>query len=105
MFSGRISRIKFVLFTAPVYLLSFIFQLLIPDSIEDDSELNLIVVILLIISSLFFMIYVIALHNKRFHDLGLSGWFQLLIFGPLGSLLLALLPGQKHSNKYGDPPK
>jgi uncharacterized membrane protein YhaH (DUF805 family) len=45
---------------------------------------------------------------SRFHDIGWSGWFILLMFVPLVNLiiflLLVLVPGQKTGNKYGDPP-
>jgi uncharacterized membrane protein YhaH (DUF805 family) len=43
---------------------------------------------------------------SRFHDIGWSGWFVLLMFIPLVGLLvllfLVVMPGQKEPNAYGD---
>jgi uncharacterized membrane protein YhaH (DUF805 family) len=48
---------------------------------------------------------------RRHHDVGLSGWFVLLFlllsFVYVGSLILlviALIPSQKHDNKWGPVP-
>jgi uncharacterized membrane protein YhaH (DUF805 family) len=45
---------------------------------------------------------------SRFHDIGWSGWAVLLMFVPLvgvvAFLLLLVVPGQKRSNLYGEPP-
>ncbi|MDO8933008.1 MAG: DUF805 domain-containing protein, partial [Rhodocyclaceae bacterium] len=44
----------------------------------------------------------------RLHDIGLSGWFYLLVFVPsVGSLIIfvmTLIPSQKHDNKWGPVP-
>lgn len=44
---------------------------------------------------------------RRMHDLGLSGWFAILLFLPLLTILFMLicvLPSQHKSNKYGPDP-
>ncbi|QOF69199.1 DUF805 domain-containing protein [Aminobacter sp. SR38] len=50
----------------------------------------------------------IAVTIRRIHDLGLSGWFYLLILLPyVGSLIIfvfTLIPSQKHDNKWGPVP-
>ncbi len=50
----------------------------------------------------------IAATVRRLHDIGLAGWFFLLIFIPyLGNLIIfvfALIPSQKHDNKWGPIP-
>ena len=50
----------------------------------------------------------IAVTVRRIHDLGLSGWFYLLIVLPyVGSLIIfvfAVIPSQKHENKWGPVP-
>jgi uncharacterized membrane protein YhaH (DUF805 family) len=50
----------------------------------------------------------ISVMVRRQHDIGLSGWFYLLIFLPyVGGLILlvfALIPSQKHENKWGPVP-
>jgi uncharacterized membrane protein YhaH (DUF805 family) len=46
---------------------------------------------------------------SRFHDIGWSGWFVLLMFVPLVDILalifLLIMPGQKGPNVYGEPPR
>ena len=50
----------------------------------------------------------IALTVRRQHDIGLSGWFYLLVLVPyVGGLIIfvfALIPSQKHDNKWGPVP-
>jgi uncharacterized membrane protein YhaH (DUF805 family) len=50
----------------------------------------------------------IALTVRRQHDIGISGWFYLLIFVPsVGSLIIlvfTLIPSQKYENKWGPVP-
>lgn len=50
----------------------------------------------------------IAITVRRIHDLGLSGWFYLLILLPyVGGLILfvfTLIPSQKHENRWGPVP-
>lgn len=51
----------------------------------------------------------LAVTIRRIHDLGLSGWFYLLILLPyVGGLILfvfTLIPSQKHENKWGPVPE
>jgi uncharacterized membrane protein YhaH (DUF805 family) len=50
----------------------------------------------------------LAITVRRIHDIGLSGWFYLLVFIPsIGALIIfvfTLIPGQKHENKWGPVP-
>lgn len=47
----------------------------------------------------------LALSAKRFHDLGLSGWFSVLSLVPIASfvvlIILLFCKGQNSDNKYG----
>jgi uncharacterized membrane protein YhaH (DUF805 family)/cold shock CspA family protein len=49
-----------------------------------------------------------AITVRRIHDMGLSGWFYLLVFIPtIGALVVfvfMLVPGQKHENRWGPVP-
>ncbi len=50
----------------------------------------------------------LAITVRRIHDLGLSGWFYLLVFIPyIGALIVfvfTLVPGQRQENKWGPVP-
>jgi len=50
----------------------------------------------------------IAVTVRRQHDIGISGWFYLLIFVPyVGNMIIlvfTLIPSQKHENKWGPIP-
>jgi len=46
-----------------------------------------------------FFIPSIAVGCRRMHDVGRSGWFQLI---PIYNLILALTPSNPGTNKYGD---
>ncbi len=51
----------------------------------------------------------VAITVRRIHDIGLSGWFYLLIFVPsVGGLIIfvfSLIPSQKYENKWGPVPE
>jgi uncharacterized membrane protein YhaH (DUF805 family) len=49
----------------------------------------------------FFALFIpsIAVGCRRMHDVGRSGWFQLI---PIYNLILALTPSNPGTNKYGD---
>jgi len=51
----------------------------------------------------------IAVTIRRQHDIGLSGWFYLLILLPyIGSMIIfvfTLIPSQKHENRWGPVPE
>ncbi|HHZ09251.1 MAG TPA: DUF805 domain-containing protein [Rhizobiales bacterium] len=51
----------------------------------------------------------IAITVRRIHDIGLSGWFYLLILVPwVGGLIIfvfSLIPSQKYENKWGPVPE
>ena len=51
----------------------------------------------------------LAITVRRIHDIGLSGWFYLLILIPyIGGLIIlvfTLVPSQKNDNKWGPVPE
>lgn len=51
----------------------------------------------------------LAITVRRIHDMGLSGWFYLLVFIPsIGALIVfvfTLIPSQKNDNKWGPVPE
>lgn len=49
----------------------------------------------------------LAVSARRLHDKGITGWANLLVLVPFGSLallILWLLPGDLQANDYGPPP-
>ncbi|NPC58005.1 DUF805 domain-containing protein [Caenimonas soli] len=70
--------------------------------------LNMIVPVLGGLFSLAMLVPTLAAGSRRLHDIGKSGWLQLLGFIPLiGWAILiywAAQPGQPESNQYGPPP-
>ena len=93
-FGGRASRPEFwwfALFTVVVGLVTSMFS----------SMLNALATLALLVPS-------IAVGTRRLHDIGKSGWFQLLalipIVGGLVLLFFAAQPGEPQDNAYGPAP-
>ena len=50
----------------------------------------------------------LAMAVRRQHDIGISGWFFLVVFIPMGlviALIFALIPSRKQENKWGPVPE
>lgn len=98
-FEGRIRRTELWLTCAIIGVCNGIFRLLQYNLSEDSA---------VIISVLFVIVYLILTYLniaqacKRCHDLGKSGWFQLI---PFYGLVLLFVPGEKGPNRYGPSPK
>ena len=77
-------------------------------SMNGDFEAPFVTIALLCLFVLAILIPSIAVTVRRIHDIGLSGWFYLLIFVPwIGGLILfvfSLIPSQAHENKWGPVP-
>lgn len=61
-----------------------------------------------ILYNLFIFIPSVAVSVRRLHDIGKSGWFYLLNFIPLGSIVLLIFYFQDsdmRTNRWGDNPK
>jgi|GWRWMinimDraft_6_1066014.scaffolds.fasta_scaffold06599_2 uncharacterized membrane protein YhaH (DUF805 family) len=93
-FSGRASRPEFWWFVLAQFLASAVVSVV-------SSLLATVLALGLLIPSL-------AAGARRLHDLGKSGWLQLLGLIPIiGWILLiywAAQPGEAGANKYGEPP-
>ncbi|TSE08830.1 MULTISPECIES: DUF805 domain-containing protein [Aquimarina] len=93
-FSGRIRRLEYglsyIIFLAAFFMMGMIIE------VFDEAE------------SLFFLIilpgywFIIAQGTKRCHDLGSSGFFQLI---PFYGLIMIFGEGQDGNNRYGYNPK
>ncbi len=77
-------------------------------NMEPGYEFPVVTIGILGLAVLAGIIPSIAIAVRRQHDIGLSGWFYLLFLVPyVGYLILlvfALIPSQKHENKWGPVP-
>ena len=88
-FVGRINRKE--------YLISFIiccFMFAIGERAKAEEDQ----IIQQVIASFFVYWFFFAQSAKRCHDIGISGWWQLI---PLSHLILLFVKSDKGTNKYG----
>jgi len=78
---------------------------------EPDKEEPVAVIVIVLAFQLATFLPNLAVLARRLHDVGLSGWFSLLVLlllflyvGLLIVLVFALIPSQKHENKWGPVP-
>lgn len=97
-FQGRIHRTEYAISILIVYFGSVIINIITSSkggTISNGGELFFIAYIPLLWFSF-------AQGAKREHDLGFSGWYQLI---PFRFFWLIFLKGEIAENKYGDNPK
>ncbi|MBD0414052.1 DUF805 domain-containing protein [Oryzicola mucosus] len=74
----------------------------------DTDSVPVVTMVVLSVFVLGTIIPGIAMTVRRQHDIGLSGWFYLLILIPsIGGLIIfvfSLIPSQKHDNRWGPVP-
>ena len=67
-----------------------------------------LVLLLIIVASLYMTVYHIGIAARRLHDLGKSGWWQLLSLIPFVNLAFALyllfFKGEEGENRFGPDP-
>jgi uncharacterized membrane protein YhaH (DUF805 family) len=110
MISNRIGRLEYFLWCSVPIVVGSVLAELIGLSIgainlqSDDAAVRRVVTPVVLIVA----VIILRAGVSRFHDIGWSGWFVLLMFVPLLNLIIFLLlvfiPGQKTGSKYGDPP-
>lgn len=111
-FNGRTPRKAYWMFTLLNVVFFFGFAMLMGamSGMLPGSDLGtfFIMIGLLMLIGLALLVPIIAIHVRRLHDLGYSGWWYLISFIPyLGGfalLILMCLPSQEGSNKYGPHP-
>jgi uncharacterized membrane protein YhaH (DUF805 family) len=101
-FDGRIRRTEYglshLMANFGLFIIAFIFGLIGGSLNADDDSITASLVLVYI--PYFWFIW--AQGSKRCHDLGNSGWWQLI---PLYGLWLLFQDGQPGPNQYGENPK
>lgn len=121
MYSGRLGRwhffLLFVLTTLASVGLHWLWAFLIPATAVVTSVFAIFVVVAEIALLIVIAFFTWHLYVRRFHDMGMSGWWVIaliliplvpLLGGLLGwiaLILLCLLPGTTGTNDYGEPPR
>ncbi len=108
-FTGRATRSEFWYWILFVFIVSLVVQLLdgviigpllgfAPFASDAGDPLSMLV-------GLVFFIPNIAVAARRLHDIGRSGWWQLLIFVPLIGFIVLIYwyvqPSQEDQNQFG----
>jgi len=108
-FAGRAGRTEFWLYTLVSLLVVFAIagtfdQLLFPDLYGEDRGDGPILTVL----GLATLLPGLSLGARRLHDIGKSGWWQLLLFliviGWIILFVWAIQPSQEGENKHGESP-
>jgi uncharacterized membrane protein YhaH (DUF805 family) len=108
-FDGRASRSEFwwfQLFILVYMIVVLIVGALIVDILDSD-EGEVLMALIILASFLLLMIPYVAVSSRRLHDMGLSGWLQLVQLIPFGQIVLIVFfarIGQAGPNIYGPDP-
>lgn len=92
-FAGRIGRSEYGISFAIYFVFYFSFMLM------DENSAYAIPALLVLIPMLWF---IYAQGAKRCHDIGKSGWWQLI---PFYFFVLISRPGDFRENEYGESPR
>lgn len=98
-FNGRIRRTEYGLSMGIIVVINIFLNIIIADATYSGSDELLIFYFILLIPLIWFNL---AQGAKRCHDLGNSGWYQLI---PLYFFWLLLDEGKFMQNEYGNSPK
>ena len=107
----RRNRKSFLLFKTCLMLVSvcvtvMVMLLVFPTS--DAAGFSAITLALLVLPGVPLMISNLAVSSQRFRDIGISGWWVLLLFVPYINLVMGLfllfVPGTKGANRFGEDP-
>ena len=108
-FSGRARRKEYWSFTL-FYAIAIIIAVMISGGIDGALKHTdpIIMIVVLGIVMLFFILPSLSVLVRRLHDIGLSGWFALLLFlpyvGGIALFVMCVLPTEAGRNKYGPAP-
>ncbi len=122
LFSGRIGRKHYVFATLLIVIFYFVvyalavlvfagveyFGQMLGISNDTSSNIQLVLItVLMLLDILATLVFTLKVSAKRFHDIGVSGYWSLALFVPLINIFagatLLLRKGQESQNKYGQP--
>ena len=96
-FNGRYSRGRYISKSFLIFFASLLLQVLISVSPLLSAA-----------GFLYLAAYSLGVGAKRCHDLGYSGWLQILLLMPFLNvafwLYLIVVPGEKRDNRFGSDP-
>jgi uncharacterized membrane protein YhaH (DUF805 family) len=98
-FKGRMRRRDYWISAVATPFVTFILFLLIITGLPEDSPLAASLLLIVFGVGIW---YEMAENTKRCHDLGRSGWWQLI---PFYGFALLFARGQEGPNEYGPDPK
>ena len=105
---GRLNRKPYILRGLFLWILSLVTSGVMDVTSESDSLVMNLLSLVLFVLFIALGVATIMLVIRRWHDLGKSGWFTLLLFIPLVNLFVALYlwvkKGDEGPNEYGDDP-
>ncbi len=103
VFTGRATRAQYWYFVLFNFLISFLLGFVDGLVFGSDSSVGLL-------SGLYSLVMIvpsIAISTRRLHDIGKSGWWQLILLIPLvGAIILIVFlaaKGDAADNQYGKP--
>jgi uncharacterized membrane protein YhaH (DUF805 family) len=107
-FSGRARRSEYWFFTLFNVLITIVLALLGLNlvrlfGLNQNGAFGLAYLYLLVA-----FLPTLAVSVRRLHDIGLSGWWYLIVFVPFGGLVLtvlAVIDSQGGTNRFGPNPK
>lgn len=104
-FEGRIRRTEWGVSTIIYFIAYFIvYGLMIwaSDLVDYGSTQGLWAIFFCVVAMVPLCWFLWAQAAKRCHDVGKSGWWQLI---PLYSFIIIFIEGDKGANEYGEDPK
>ena len=107
VFSGRSRRKEFWMFVLFTFIVEIVLAII--DAIIGTYNTAIGIGLLSGLFYLAILVPSIALNTRRLHDIGKSGWFQLLFIIPIVGFILWIIWMVRDSddgvNKYGPSPK
>jgi uncharacterized membrane protein YhaH (DUF805 family) len=106
-FTGRARRAEYwwyTLFNVIIYAALITVGILIGNSDGSATVVGVLVGVYI----LAVLLPTLAVTTRRLHDAGLSGWWQLIGFVPLGGIvvfIMTLLDSNPGTNRYGPDPR